>query len=136
MTGWSMEDLLLIAIPSVLSSSVVGGIVALVAKSIWSPESKNELTRLGNEFAQQLLNEARSERKQLRETINDLQEVVNRKRGQIEELEKMARSKDRVIKQLEHRRAKIATLIQEGAKITMNDIFGKDIPEDFTEDWV
>lgn len=105
----------------------------MIAKAVWSPESKNDLTRLGNEFAQQLLKEARSEREQLRETIDDLRRIVDRKRGRIEELEKMARSKDRVIKQLERRRTKIATLVRGGAKITMYDIFGEDIPEDFTE---
>ena len=59
-----------------LSSSFISSITTIAVKKLVSPESRNELARIGNEFAEQLLKEARSEREELRATISELEGVL------------------------------------------------------------
>lgn len=112
----------------VLSSGFVGGFFALLTKRMTSPESRNDLARLGNEFAHQLLQDARTEREELRLTINELEDIVTKKHDTIERLKHLAREKDLVIKELEHRLIVLAEKINSGQTITLKDIFGEKAP--------
>ena len=118
-------------VTALLSSGLVGGIIALLTKTVWSPESKNDLARLGNEFAQQLLSDAKSERQELRLTIHELEQSISTKNDAIERLKQLAAEKDRVISELEERRLKMAQKLQAGTAITLQDIFGDKAPREF-----
>lgn len=117
-----------IVVTALLSSGMVGGVLALITKSMWSPESKNELARLGNEFAQQLLQDAKVEREELRITIRDLEHSLSTKREIIERLNQLAEDKDIVIRNLEERQIKMAEKLKKGLPITLQDIFGGNAP--------
>lgn len=112
----------------ILGGGGVAGIFALVNKRSRSPESQNELARLGNEFAKQLLDDARSERKELRDTIKELEESNSAKQESIDRLNTIAENKDRRIAELERRQNLVAQKLQAGEKITLSDIFGGDSP--------
>lgn len=120
-----------IVVTALLSSGVVGGVLALITKSMWSPESKNELARLGNEFAQQLLQDAKVEREELRITIRDLEHSLSTKREIIERLNQLAEDKDVVIRDLEQRQIKMAEKLKKGLPITLQDIFGGTAPANY-----
>lgn len=121
-----------IVVTALLSSGMVGGVLALITKSMWSPESKNELARLGNEFAQQLLQDAKVEREELRITIRDLEHSLLTKREIIERLNQLAEDKDIVIRDLEQRQIKMAEKLKKGLPITLQDIFGGNAPANYT----
>lgn len=114
----------------VISSGIVTGIMALLTKRSRSPESQNELARLGNEFAAQLLADARVERKELRETISELENSNHTKQEIIDRLKNLLDEKDKRINELEHRQQVVAHKLRSGEKITLADIFGKDAPND------
>lgn len=121
-----------IAITALLSSGLVGGIMTIFSKKVWSPESKNELARIGNEFAQLLLEEARAEREELRRTIDELERVILEKKEALEKLEAIAREKDQVIHMLEDRQMMVARKIREGELVSLDDVFGpKGVPTIF-----
>jgi len=113
-----------------LSSSFMGGVFTIVTKKLWSPESKNELAKLGNEFAQQLLRDAKIEREELRLTIRELQDSISAKSQAIERLESLAKEKDKVIAELEERQYRMVNKLKEGIPITLKDIFGDKAPVD------
>lgn len=121
-----------VLITALLTSGFVTGIFTLVTKKVWSPESKNELARLGSEFAQQLLRDAKSEREELRLTIRELQETVSIHHKTIDRLEHLAKAKDKIIAELEERQFKMAEKLRQGLPITLIDIFGDDAPDGFT----
>lgn len=119
-----------VIVASVLSSGLVGGIITLFTKRVWSPESKNELARIGNEFAQQLLEDAKNERTELRETIKQLEGSNFSKEQAIERLQKIADDKDTVIQQLEERQLVVARKLQRGEAVSLYDIFGENAPKE------
>lgn len=114
-----------IVVTVLLSSGFVGGVMALLTKQMWSPESKNDLARLGNELAHQLLVDAKTEREELRLTIRELESTITEKGEVIARLNKIAHEKDRMISDLEDRQHKLALKIHLGEPITLYDIFGK-----------
>lgn len=120
-----------VAVTALLSSGFVGGVMTLFSKKVWSPESKNELARIGNEFAQLLLEEARAEREELRQTIKELEHSIISKEDAIDRLQSIAREKDAVIQILEERQFIVAHKIQQGEVVTMYDIFGPHAPPEF-----
>lgn len=114
---------------ALLSSGLVGGLVALLTKTIWSPESKNDLAKLGNDFAHQLLLDAKSERAELRLTITELEDSITTKYQTIRRLNQIAEDKDKVIRDLENRLSMMARKLEEGIPITLQDIFGDKAPK-------
>lgn len=114
----------------IISSSFVGGVFAAFTKKMWSPEAKNDLAKLGNDFARQLLEDAKSERQELRLTIAELEDVVQENKASITRLKLLAEEKDRVIQELERRMARLAEKISSGEVITLQDIFGEKAPKD------
>lgn len=120
-----------IVITALLSSGLVSGIMTLLAKKAQSPESKNDLARIGNEFAHQLLKEARTEREELRKTIDELEDSNATKQEVIEKLRSVAAQKDRTIEELEGRQILVARKLQNKESITLQDIFGPSAPEEF-----
>lgn len=118
-----------VLVTALLSSGFIGGFLALIQKKIWSPESENDLVRIGNEFANQLLLEARVERKELRLTITELESVNASKEDSIARLLKIVENKDAMIRQLESRQYALAEKIREGEVITFRDLFGSDAPD-------
>jgi uncharacterized coiled-coil protein SlyX len=116
-------------VTTLLSSGLVTGLFTLITKKVASPEAKNDLARLGNEFARQLLIDAKSEREELRLTITELESVLSNKSDKIERLNQMLEDKDIVIKQLEARLRTISIKIQHGEPITLRDIFGEKAPD-------
>jgi len=121
-----------IVVTALLSSTVVGTIVASLFKLLWTPETKNDLARLGNEFAKELLDEARSEREELRTTIKALEGVVETKKEVIGRLYALAEEKDSRIEELEARQVHIANKLQLGQRITLQDVFGAKVPKGFS----
>lgn len=113
-----------IVVASLLSSGFVGGVIAALTKAMWSPESKNELAKLGNDFAQQLLEDAKTEREELRLTIKELESILTDHEASITRLKALAEEKDRVINELERRQTILASKLQQGLTITLKDIFG------------
>lgn len=120
-------------ITALLSSGLVGGFITLVSKKVWSPESENELARIGNEFAQKLLEDARTEREELRTTIRELENGMASKEQTIDRLKRLADDKDAVIRLLEDRQYIVARKLQLGEIITVRDIFGPETPDEFLE---
>lgn len=120
-----------IFVTALLSSGLVGGLITLLSKRVWSPESKNELARIGSEFAQLLLEEARTEREELRMTIAELEASLLSKEEAIKRLNKMANEKDSVIQLLEERQFVVARKIQQGELVSLYDIFGPKTPPEF-----
>lgn len=118
-------------VTALLSSGFVTGMIALFGKTLTSPESKNDLARLGNEFAHQLLLDAKSEREELRLTIRELEQTNITQIDIIGRLEKLAHEKDKVIEELERRQIVIANKLQAGDPITLQDIFGPTAPKEF-----
>ena len=125
-------SVLQILITALLSSGFVGGLVALFTKQVWSPEAKNDLSRLGNEFARQLLSDAKAEREELRLTIHELENNMATTQVTVARLNAMAEEKDRVIAEFEQRLTKMARKLQQGLPISMQDIFGDKAPKEFT----
>ena len=99
-------------------------------KKLWSPEAKNDLAKLGNDFARQLLQDAKSEREELRLTITELEDIVQENKASIDRLKALANEKDRVIQELERRMARLAEKVSSGDPITLQDIFGEKAPKD------
>lgn len=89
-----------------------------------TPESANETTRIGNDFLTGLLKEAREERKELRETIRDLERDGTTKRERIASLEALAERKDDQITVLERRAERAAAKLRAGLQLTIADILG------------
>lgn len=116
----------------ILSSGIIGSIMSLFMKSMWSPESKNDLARIGNEFAHQLLADAKSEREELRATIRELENVGKDHTASIARLNRIVAEKDVVINELEQRQIKMAHKLQKGEVITLQDIFGERAPKGLT----
>lgn len=112
-----------------LSAGFVSGIFALFTKKMWSPESKNDLAKLANDFASQLLNDAKVEREELRLSIRELEGVVTENREIIHRLESLAKEKDKVIGALEERLKIIAEKVRDGRVVTIKDIFGDSAPD-------
>lgn len=125
-------DFLQSAISSLLGGGVVAGIFAVITKKSSSPESQNELARLGNDFASKLLEDARAERKELRDTIKELESTKSAQSASIEKLNGILSSKDEKIRELEDRQQTLAHKLRLGEKITLKDIFGKDAPSEIT----
>ncbi|MFF7293237.1 hypothetical protein ACFY9N_11970 [Microbacterium sp. NPDC008134] len=94
------------------------------ARQDTTPESTNETTRIGNEFLTGLLKEAREERKELRETIRDLERDGTTKRERIAALESLAERKDDQITVLERRAERAAAKLRAGLALTVSDILG------------
>lgn len=120
-----------LVIITIFSSGLFTGIFTVITRMVWSPESKNDLARLGNEFAHQLLEDARSERKELRLTIAELEELDTKNQAIIDRLQRLADEKDRVINELEERQVTLAKKLQRNERITLQDIFGDKAPKDF-----
>lgn len=119
---------------ALLSSGFVTGIFTLISKRIWSPETRNDLARIGNEFAQHLLEEARTERNELRLTIEELRRDNITKEETIRRLQKLADEKDHLIHSLEDRQLLLARKLQSGEPISLRDIFGNTVPSGFDLD--
>jgi phage-related minor tail protein len=115
-------------------SSLVSSLTTIAVKKERSPESKNELARIGNEFAEQLLNEARSEREQLRATISELESVLATNHDTMTTLRRIAVEKDLVIQELEARRFNVALKLRNGQKVTYEDVFGTKVPIAFIKE--
>lgn len=113
---------------AVLSSGLVSGLLTLFTKKLWSPESKNDLARLGNEFASQLLQDAKIEREELRQTIKDLEVSNDVKQSTIVRLERLLNEKHKRIAELEHRQHDLALKLQSGKELTLQDLFGERVP--------
>lgn len=122
-------DFIQTIITAIITGGLVSGIFSLVSKRARSPESQNELARLGNDFATKLLEDARAERKELRETIRELENSNNTKQEVIDRLNALAMDKDRRINEFEDRQKIIANKIKTGERVTLSDIFGKNAPE-------
>lgn len=120
-----------VIVTALLSSGFVGGLMTLLQKMIPSPESKNDLARLGNEFAHQLLIDAKTEREELRLTIRELEDLITEKRDTVDRLKQLAKDKDDTIRDLEERLIKMAEKLESGQRITLRDIFGEKAPEGF-----
>jgi septal ring factor EnvC (AmiA/AmiB activator) len=123
-------------ITAILSGGFVGGAFSLFTKKSRSPESQNDLARLGNEFAAQLLEDARKERTELRLTISELEqtnkehvEASTTKQESIDRLKRLLEDKNDRIRILETQRETVAQKLQNGEKITLADIFGRDAPK-------
>lgn len=116
---------------AILSSSVVGGIITLLTKKVRSPEAENDLARLGNEFAHQLLADAKSEREELRLSIRELEDIITDRTEAVDRLRSLLEEKDAIIQELEVRQIKLAGKLQAGVPITLQDIFGKKAPSEF-----
>lgn len=116
-----------------LSSSFISSITTIAVKKLVSPESRNELARIGNEFAEQLLKEARSEREELRATISELEGVLAANHETITKLRRIADEKDLVIQELESRRFNVALKLRNGQTVTAEDVFGAKVPIEFYE---
>lgn len=119
-----------IIVTAILSSGLVTGFFAYFNKRTWSPESKNELARMGSEFAQQLLRDAKAEREELRATIKELQEFADTKQETIDRLRKICDDKDEVIEILEKQQVVVAQRIKNRQTITLKDVFGEGLTED------
>jgi septal ring factor EnvC (AmiA/AmiB activator) len=113
---------------AVISGGLVSGIFTLVGKKTKSPESQNDLAKLGNEFAAQLLEDARAERKELRLSIQELENSNDVKQATINRLNDLLAQKDRRITELEERQNDMARKLQRGEAISLRDIFGHDAP--------
>lgn len=120
-----------IIITALLSSGLVGGLITLFSKKVWSPEAHNDLAKIGNEFAHTLLEEARAEREELRQTIKDLEASIITKEETVRRLQRLADEKDQVISILEERQFVVARKIQRGEQVSIYDIFGPRAPEEF-----
>lgn len=124
---------------AVLSSGLVSGLFTLFAKKLWSPESENDLARLGNEFASQLLRDAKVEREELRQTIKDLEESNDVKQSTILRLERLLHEKNQRITELEKQKGEVVRKLKNGEQITLHDLFGDmapDIPIKMTDNSV
>lgn len=117
-------------ISGIFGAGLISGVLAIIQKRSRSPESQNELARLGNEFAAKLLEDARTERSELRTTIKELESSNSTKQETIDRLNALLEQKDRLIDELEHRRRIVARKLQIGERITLHDIFGEDAPHD------
>ena len=116
-----------------LLSSFISSITTIAVKKLVSPEARNELARIGNEFAEQLLKEARSEREELRATISELEGVLVANHETITKLRHIANEKDLVIQELESRRFNVALKLRNGQTVTAEDVFGAKVPIEFYE---
>lgn len=116
-----------------LLSSFISSITTISVKKLVSPEARNELARIGNEFAEQLLKEARSEREELRATISELEGVLAANHETITKLRHIADEKDLVIHELESRRFNVALKLRNGQTVTAEDVFGAKVPIEFYE---
>lgn len=122
-------EALQVLIAAVLSSGLVSGLITFLTKKARSPESQNQLAKLGNDFAAQLLTDARTERAELRLTITELESSNDTKQSSIDRLQGLLKEKDRRIEELENRQQVLAQKLQRGEVITLVDIFGSEAPE-------
>lgn len=122
-------------LPSVASGIVVAAIVAGIfgisqaviarkSRQDRTPADENEATRLGNEFFKTLLGEAREERKELRETIRQLETDGTTKQSRIDALLALDARKTRRIDILEMRARLAAEKLASGSLLTIVDILG------------
>lgn len=126
------DDFIRTIISGLLGGGFFAGLFAIISKKSTSPESQNELARLGNEFASKLLEDARAERKELRDTIKELENTKSAQSESIDKLNGILLNKDEKIRELEGRQQTLAQKLRLGEKITLKDIFGKDAPSEIT----
>lgn len=119
------------AISAILSAAFIGGLFTMFTKKLWSPESKNDLAKIGNDFAAQLLKDAKSEREELRLSIHELEQSNATRQETINRLQTLLFDKDRTIRDLEDRQINIAKKLARGEAISLQDIFGHNAPPDF-----
>lgn len=117
-----------VIIAAVLSSSFIGGVFTLLTKKVSSPENKTSLASLSNEFASQLLTDARAEREELRLTIRELERLLGKNEDTIKRLNALLVEKDRRITELDEHRKVMLTKINLGQRVTLTDLFGDIAP--------
>lgn len=129
-------EILQTVIIALIGSGLFQAVSTVVSKRSKSPESQNELARLGNEFASKLLEDARVERKELKDTIVQLESIkssqaneLETKNNAINKLQQILHEKELKITDLENRQQEVARKLQVGEKITLSDIFGRDAPQ-------
>lgn len=121
-------DIIQTAVSSVVVAAVVSGIFTYVNKRSKSPESQNQLAQIGADFAAKLLSDAVVERRELRTTITELEKSNDVKQESIDRLKGILAEKDRRIADLVNRQHMVASKLQRGEVITLQDIFGDDAP--------
>lgn len=82
------------------------------------------MVKIGNEFVEDLLAQARLEREELRSTIRTLEEANGKADRELAELKILIAQKDVQIDELQRRQQHVAHKISLGLTITDIDVFG------------
>jgi hypothetical protein len=106
------------------SSTVTAGIFMLLSRVVPTPQHRANLIKLGNEFTEDLLKQARLEREELRASIRLLEQANIKSQLHIGQLKLLIAEKDRVIVELQSHQKKVAHKVSMGLEVTNADIFG------------
>lgn len=107
-------------------ASLGTALLAIFGKKIWGASDQNESVKLGNEFLRGLLNDARTEREELRKTIDDLRADAKSHADAIARLTSILTSKDARIQQLETLLEALTEKLRRGEAITLADLLATD----------
>lgn len=118
---------------SMVSSGVLVALITAFSRLLPSSDVKrqeqNELINMGNEFAKELLDQARVEREELRKTLAELAEIRVKNNVTIAKLEQLVIDKDYTIREMETRQYAVASKIRMDLPVTDVDIFGVRLTE-------
>lgn len=103
---------------------IVTIIVAVINKKARTPSDENDSIRLGNDFLRGLLNDARTEREELRRTIEELRDDKKTHEEAVNRLEHLAKTKDDRIRELEEILERLTQKLQRGEVVSLQDILG------------
>lgn len=109
---------------TVLVALITGG-YALLNKKTRAPADDNEAMKLGNEFLRGLLADAKSEREELKATIEGLKADTQAHKASVDRLEGLLRHKDDRIAELESIIDRLVAKLGQGELITVSDLFVK-----------
>ena len=108
-------------------AAIIAVIGAIASRRLRTPSDDNDATRVAREWYRGMLEDAKSEREELRKSIEELRTVGLEKNAAIFRLEKLVRHKDERIAELEERQRKNVEKLRDGQVLTLSDILGLDI---------
>lgn len=107
--------------------TLILALIAIFGKRVASKSDDNDAMKLGNEFLRGLLADAKSEREELRATIEELRDDRKSHEESLARLKALLDQKNERIEQLEATLDRIAEKLSAGESVTLADLVGRNV---------
>lgn len=109
--------------------TLILALIAIFGKRVASKSDDNDAMKLGNEFLRGLLADAKSEREELRATIEELRDDRKSHEESLARLKSLLEQKNERIEQLEATLDRIAEKLSAGESVTLADLVGRNVAQ-------